>query len=224
MPNRRQAVRFWILVVLTASLGAAGPIGSIFFNSLGNPGDVQLILNGTTTINASNTGWYTSANTTNQPGGTNYITGLCSNCGGPTFRDFFAFNIPGETTVTTATLNVNTYVYDSINASETLGLFDVSTPLATLIAGTGGLAAYNDLGSGVSYGSRVYTLADQNLFRTISLNASAIAAIQQSTGGSFVMGGALQDQAIPEPSTLLLMASALGLLAAHRVAKRIRRP
>jgi len=224
MPNRRQAVRFWILVALTASLGTAGPIGSIFFNSLGSPGDVQLILNGAITINASNTGWYTSANTNNQPGGANYITGLCSNCGGPTFRDFLAFNIPGETTITTATLNINTYIYDSINATETLGLFDVSTPLATLIAGTGGLAAYNDLGSGVLYGSRVYTAADQNLFRTISLNASAISAIQQSTGGSFVMGGALQDQVIPEPSTLVLMASALGLLAAHRATKRIRRP
>jgi hypothetical protein len=185
---------------------------------------VQLILNGAITINASNTGWYTSANTNNQPGGANYITGLCSNCGGPTFRDFLAFNIPGETTITTATLNINTYIYDSINATETLGLFDVSTPLATLIAGTGGLAAYNDLGSGVLYGSRVYTAADQNLFRTISLNASAISAIQQSSGGSFVMGGALQDQVIPEPSTLVLMASALGLLAAHRVTKRIRRP
>jgi len=224
MPNRRQAVRFCVLVALTASLGAAGPIGSIFFNSLGVAGDAQLILNGTTTINASNTGWYTSANTTNEPGGANYITGLCSNCGGPTFRDFFAFTIPAEITVTTATLNVNTYIYDSTNPSETLGLFDVSTPLATLLAGTGGLAAYNDFGSGVLYGSRVYTSADQNLFRTVSLNASAISAIQQSAGGSFVMGGALQDQVIPEPSTLVLMASALGLLAAHRATKRIRRP
>jgi hypothetical protein len=223
MVNRRLALRSCILLALTASLAGAGPIGSIFFNSLGNPGDVQLILNGSITINASNTGWYTSANTTNEPGGANYITGLCSNCGGPTFRDFFAFNIPGETTVTTATLNINTYIYDSINATETLGLFDVSTPLATLLAGTGGLAAYNDFGSGVSYGSRVYTAADQNLFRTISLNAAGIAAIQQSTGGTFVMGGALQDQVVPEPSTCALMASALGLLAAHRATKRRRR-
>ena len=134
MVNRRLVLHSFILVGLTASLAAAGPIGSIFFGSLGSLGDVQLILNGTITINASNTGWYTSANTSNEPGGANYITGLCSNCGGPTFRDFFSFSIPGETTITTATLNIRTYTYDSTNPSETLGLFDVSTPLATTFA------------------------------------------------------------------------------------------
>jgi len=177
-------------------------------------------LNGTLTINASNTGWYTDAGSSNQPGGTNYITGLCSNCGGALFRDLFVFGIPVGIAVTTATLNVNTYVYDSLNPTETLSLFDVTTSLNILVGGTGGVAAYNDLGSGVLYGSRVYTSADQNLFRSISLNAAGIAAIQQSLGGSFTMGGSLINTTVPEPSTLALFAGALGLLAVRRLTKR----
>jgi hypothetical protein len=209
------------LVGMTAPLGLAG---SIFFNSQGNSGDVQLILNGITTLNASNTGWYTNSGATNQPGGTNYITGLCSNCGGDLFRDFFVFAIPAEIAITSASLNVNTYVYDSVNPTETLSLFDVTTPFNTLVGGTGGLAAYNDLGSGVVYGSRVYTAADQNLFRSFSLNAAALSAIQQSSGGSFIMGGALASVSVPEPATWALMAGVLSLLAARHATKRTGRP
>lgn len=221
MSRERSILRFLIIAGMTASLGVAGSIGSIFFSSNGgNSGDVQLILNGTTTINAANTGWYQNAGLSNQPEGTNYITGLCSTCGGPIYRDFFVFNIPRGITVTSASLNIDTYVYDSVNPTETLSLFDVTTSLSSLVAGTGGLAAYNDLGSGVFYGSRVYTPADQNLFREFALDAAAVSAIQQSIGGSFAMGGSLDAAAVPEPSTLALMAGALSLLAVRRATKR----
>ncbi|HKV98225.1 MAG TPA: PEP-CTERM sorting domain-containing protein [Vicinamibacterales bacterium] len=195
--------------------------GSIFFNSLGNPGDVQLILNGGITLNASATGWYRESGTSNEPGGANYITGLCSNCGaGGLFRDLFIFNVPVGIAVTSASVRINTYIYDSLNPTETLSLFDVSTNLGSLLAGTGGVAAYTDLGTGVVYGSRVYTAADQNLFETFALNAAAVGAIQNSLGSSFAMGGSLDSAAVPEPSTFALVFGALGLLRARRVAGR----
>ena len=125
--------------------------------------------------------------------------------------------------MTSASLNIYTYIYDSLNATETLSLFDVTTNLSNLLGGTGGLAAYNDLGSGVLYGSRLYTSADQNQFRVIGLNAAAVGAIQQSPGAAFVMGGSLQA-AVPEPSTLALVLGALSLLASGRIARRSGRP
>lgn len=214
--SRLLALALGILVV-TAASAIAAPTGSIFFSSDGGAGgsNVQLILNGGGPINSADSGWYTDAGLHN-PNNTNYINGLCSNCGGAIFRDFFVFNIPVGLTVTSATLFLDTFIYDSLSASETLTLFDVSTNLNSLLGGTGGIAAYNDLGSGVSYGSRVYTLADQNLFRSITLNAAALAAIQASAGGLFALGGALESQAVPEPSTLSLLGVSLAALIARR--------
>jgi hypothetical protein len=207
--------------VFASSSVLAAPTGSIFFNS--NPvfGDVVLILNGTLGINASNTGWYRDSGAGNQPGGSNFIAGLCSNCGSSLFRDFLAFTIPAGLTVTSAALRVNTFTYDSLNASEVFSLFDVSTSLTSILAGTGGVAAYDDFGTGVSYGSRVYTAADSGQFRSIGLNAAAVNAIQNSSGQSFVMGGVLDDATtVPEPSTVALVLGAFGMLAAQGAARR----
>ena len=213
----RRILVFALLACGSASLSFAG---SIFFSSNGGA-NVQLILNGGAPIDSFDSGWYTNSGTHN-PTNDNYITGLCTGCGGETFRSFFVFNIPSEILITSAVLNLNTFTYDSLLASETLDLFDVSTSLASLLAGTGGLGAYDDLGSGATYGSRVYTAPDGGLFRTITLNAAAIAAIQAASdgSGSFVMGGALADQAVPEPSAILLLSLPLGLLAWRRRRKQ----
>jgi hypothetical protein len=62
--------------------------------------------------------------------------------------------------------------------------------MATLVAGTGGVAAYADLGSGVVYGSRTMTAADQGTVVEITLNPAAIAALNAATG-SIGIGGSL---------------------------------
>lgn len=66
--------------------------------------------------------------------------------------------------VTSATLYLNTFTYDSFNASQIYTLFDISTDLGNLLSGSAGVGAYNDFGSGVSYGGRVYTAADDSAF------------------------------------------------------------
>ena len=206
-----------VVACLSGSLALAVPTGSIFFSSSGGAAgvNVQLILNGGAPINSADSGWYNSLGT-HDPTNTNYIAGLCSDCGGPTYRNFFTFNIP-TAVITTATLSLNTFIYDSTNPFETYTLFDITTNLNTLLGGTGGVGAYNDLGSGTVYGTRNYVAGDANLFRSITLNAAAIAALQSASGGTFALGGALDSpQTTPEPTTLTLLGISLVALVAVR--------
>ncbi|MFM6270759.1 MAG: hypothetical protein ACKPFA_30310, partial [Dolichospermum sp.] len=94
--------------------------------------------------------------------------------------------------IISAQLRVNTYDYDSPQISETYELRDVTTAVPTLTAGGSGLTAiYADLGDGAIYGSRTYTNADDNQFRTIDLNAAAISALTAKSGQAFALGGLL---------------------------------
>jgi hypothetical protein len=67
----------------------------------------------------------------------------------------------------------------------------VSTPISALRArGEGLTSIFADLGSGVSYGSQVVSQADDERIVTISLNAAAIAALNQANG-LVAFGGAI---------------------------------
>ncbi|MFM6198397.1 MAG: hypothetical protein ACKPE1_04490, partial [Dolichospermum sp.] len=69
---------------------------------------------------------------------------------------------------------------------------DVTTAVPTLTAGGSGLTAiYADLGDGAIYGSRDYKNEDDNLIRTIDLNAAAISALTAKSGQAFALGGLL---------------------------------
>jgi hypothetical protein len=146
------------------------------------------------TLNAVDNGWYDELGD-HVPGLTNYIVGQNRTCPGPncvTFRNWFVFNLAGVGNVTSATLRIPTADYNSPDATETFSLFDVATPIPTLRAGGSGLLGiYADLGTGASYGSRVYSAADDSQTRDITLNAAAIAAINAALGGDFALGGAL---------------------------------
>ncbi len=75
-------------------------------------------------------------------------------------RSFFSFNLAGVTgTIISATMHLQTAPgfgsYLSGDPTETLSLFDVSTAIASLSGGSGGIPAFTDLGTGTVFGSLV---------------------------------------------------------------------
>ena len=124
-------------------------------------------------------------------------------------------------------------LYLSDDPTETYTNYDVSTPIASLIDGTGGVGAWDDLGSGTVYGDVVVSAADNGTFISIFLNAAAIADANAAAGGLFAIGGAVTTLGgdteiifglsgggnasdtqlivkVPEPGTLTVLA-AMGL-------------
>ena len=142
------------------------------------------------TINAVDTGWYNSTGY-HDPAYPNYATGDSTLNDGLLYRDWMAFNLPTfSQPVISAQLKVQAYEYLSADASETYELREVATPVSSLVAGgTGQTAIYNDLADGTSYGSRVFTSADNYQFVTINLNAAAISALNAKSGQTFALGG-----------------------------------
>ena len=127
--------------------------------------------------------------------------------------------------------------YNSVDPSENYELHDVTTSIATLLNGTGGVAAHTDLGSGVVYGNRTMTAADLSSVVEITLNAAAISALDGATGligiggslttldglanNEFTFGSSgnatdtteLRITLVPEPSSALLCLA--GIFGTH---------
>lgn len=111
-----------------------------------------------------------------------------------TFRDFFTFDLSSlSENITSGRLELQRYDSNSGNPTETLGLFDVSTDAATLNNNTGNnLAIYNDLGSGVNYGTfEVSTAGNGDEILSFTLNSAAIANMNAARGGFFSIGGSI---------------------------------
>src|SRR4051812_34302921 len=109
---------------------------------------------------ASDSGWYNQAGLHN-PLNTNYMAGFNA---GAEVRDFFVFDLSnlglglnmGQVLSGQLTLfnPASPPGYSSPNANETYTLFDVSTPIPSLVAGGTGLTPiFNDLGTGTNFGS-----------------------------------------------------------------------
>jgi len=114
---------------------------------------------------------------------------------------FFVFDISGVTeTIVGATFrayNPSAAVpgdlddgYISPDANETYAMFEVSTDIASLTDGSGGVAAFNDLAMGLSYGSREFGAIDNGSIVSIALNAAALVDLNGSPG-LFAFGGAV---------------------------------
>lgn len=194
----------------------------------------------TTTLTWVDSGSYSAAgfhNSTN----TNYLAGNCVDpwCQQPRqgdFRNFFVFDTaPLAGNVTSGILRLRN---GFVPVGGVYSIFDVTTPINTLRAGGDGLTGiYDDLGSGVQYGSATAQSSDVvgRAFVDVVLNAQAIAAINAGNGlfaigGSFdstmfAFGGTntderrqliLQTNDVPEPSSVALCALGVGLVAAAR--------
>lgn len=199
----------------------------IFGFSSPNSGN-YLSVNGATQLGMVDQGWYSQTGF-HDPGNSNYIVGQCTSCAeGPEYRNWFAFDISNlSSPVTSLALRLNSYSVTLSSGNYYLN--DYTGSIASLIAGTGGVAAFNDLGTGVNYGSQFYQSAtDSNLFFDIGLNAGALASLnsaigsgdrQWALGGSFLAG----DVPIPVPpgTTVIPLPPAFALMLAGLVGMRL---
>ncbi len=133
-------------------------------------------------LSVINTGYYDSNGDIHTP---SYITGVV---GTNTTHSFFVFDLPmtqSMTSPTSAILQLQTF---NVTGSGTLNLFDVTTPVNTLLTGGNGLNTYNDLGSGTSYGSIAIDATQDNQIIQIALNSNALTDITTANGGLFAIG------------------------------------
>jgi len=163
-------------------------------------------------------------------------------------RSFFSFYLDpallANSTITGASFIIRKGESGGDATQETIGLFDVTSPLATVMHNvSSNFPVWTDLGTGTSYGTYTFPIGgnpDENLF--IPLDSAAIAAMNAQFGSYFTMGaaitsgdgfifrqnpGALGIQAlaleitpVPEPSTIALFVFALGILAFCRASRQ----
>jgi hypothetical protein len=186
-----------------------------------------LTVNGASTIRMADQGWY-AQNGVHNPTNQNYIVGVCTSCGNPgEFRNWFVFDIANVSSPVTS-LSLRLFSYDVTLSSGNYYLNDVTTQLTSLTDGSGGLAAWNDLGTGTNYGFQFFQSAtDSQRFFDIGLNGAAVAGLNAAIAGGasqWAIGGAFAAGTVPVPPPQIPVPPAfalmLGGLAAMGVALR----
>jgi hypothetical protein len=198
------------------------------------------------TIDSSCQGWVNSQGTSNgSVNGNNTFTG---NEFGDRYNSWASFDLASiDAGVTSAVLKLRLAPYPDASADlYALDIYDVSTSMSVLSTSYAGVSGYGDLMSGHLYG----TVTGNRGLYSVALSSQAIADINATLGGVFVLGftnatlnsedpadvdlgmyinGSLEDTArapqlilnpvpepVPEPSTLILIGSALLCVAVFR--------
>ena len=154
------------------------------------------------TLNAIDTGSYDNFGR-HFPNNRNYFVGFSNGVQGAadrTLRNFLVFDLPSiPELITSALLRIECPpslfgCYASQQPQETYSLFNVSTSIPDLLAGSGignpGASIFADLGAGTILGSRNISPSDNNSVIDINLNSSALNILNGSSG-SFAFGGAI---------------------------------
>jgi PEP-CTERM motif len=225
---KRALLPLAVLGFLAVSVPAmAVPTRAIF--AFTDASSVQLVIDGTV-YQASSTGWYSDVGF-HDDANPNYFAGLCGDACTPEgeLRDFAVFDLGEGVTATSAVIrlfNPSTpdAGYISPNPSELFRLYDVSTGVRDLVSDqTDATDIFDDLGSGLVFGSRIVSAADDGSYVEIALSAEGVASLSSAVG-SWAVGGALDlseapaPEPVPEPTTLLLLGS--GLIVGRRLRKR----
>jgi hypothetical protein len=136
------------------------------------------------TFNAVNRGWW-KADGAHTSGNNNTLTGQSSSL----YNSYFSFVLTGVTgTVISAELVLEIESYTSPDASETISVWDVSTPAATLEATGTSVPIYTDLMTGNTYGTSIVLSSEVGSLKTIPLSAQAVTDINAAMGGDFSVG------------------------------------
>jgi hypothetical protein len=228
------------LAALTLLLVGAGSVRADFIAS--DPGPVLGPVGApppppAVAITAQNTGWYDQTGF-HDAANTNYISGRLTN---NEHRNFTVFSLSGLSgPIVSAQLQLFNPGppfpgYSSPKPSEIFTLFDVSTPIPTLVANqTGQTGIFTDLGTGVPLGAQVVSAADDGNIVTVTLNPAGLAALNAAEGRQIAFGGAITTldptttaneyifgfangpgtvqlivTAVPEPASLILMGMGL---------------
>ncbi|PXW89665.1 putative secreted protein with PEP-CTERM sorting signal/MYXO-CTERM domain-containing protein [Nitrosomonas sp. Nm84] len=173
----------------------------------------------------TDSGWWTS-DFGHDASNKNYFAGHGSTATTGNHNNYFTFDLSGISgTITSASFNLFTYTV--AGSSVDYQLFDVTSPLSEVHATGTNAAVYDDLMTGVSYGSFIYNSSDSNEFRSILLNADGISALNSAIGGEFGIGGTItggiegpSPPQIPEPETYAMWLAGLGLLGFLRYRRK----
>jgi hypothetical protein len=138
-------------------------------------------------------GWYsdsvghTSAND-------NTVTGLVT---GQTFRSYFVFSLEGlsATIIRDVVLELEVSTYRASEPSVLASVWDVSTPSTTIEPDSASIAVFDDLGSGIQYGTATLTAGSVSATAPVAfaLSAQAAADVKAHLGADFVVGVKLES-------------------------------